>query len=130
MHRYRLTIKHDKGTVHIDTHAINEAKAREIIMAAELCPSRAIRRVRAVDEHGFEMQPSNPSQRRVIAPPAANVRITDFPGYRLSAAKTPTRYEVLLDGRWRRVFTTRDTGLRYCVHDNLNVVVDLPGDLT
>jgi hypothetical protein len=129
VHKFILTTKHDNGIIEIVTHATSEAAAREAVMIAERCPARSIRRVRAVDEHGFEMLPNHPTTRRVISPPAANVRISEPPGYRVSALKIPTRYEVRIDGRWRRVFSTRHTGLQYVVHDSLNVVIDLPGDL-
>lgn len=129
MYRYLLTLKHDDGILHIEIMAISDSAARNAVMAAEGCPRRSIRRVRAVDEHGFEMLAEKPNQRRVLKPPAANIRITDIPGYRVSASKLPTRYEVLVDKRWRRVFATRHTGLQYVVHDGLNVQTILPEDL-
>lgn len=130
MHKFIVSCKHDKGTVDIHTTASSEAAARDAIMAAERCPSRSIRRVRAVDEHGFEMLADAPFARRVISPPGENVRISEPPGYRVSASKLPTCYEVRVDGRWRRVFTNRAKTLRYVVHDNLQVLVDLPKDFT
>jgi hypothetical protein len=129
MYKFLIDLKHDAGATLITTSAASVAAARDMVMKAEGCPSRALRRIRAVDEHGFEMLPENPTQRRILKPPAANIRETDIPGYRVSASKLPTRYEVLIDKRWRRVFTTRHTGLQYVIHDGLNVQVDLPKDL-
>jgi hypothetical protein len=130
VHKFLITTRHDEGLITFEVYSTTEAAARESVMVNERCPARAIRRVRAVDEHGFETLAAKPCERRVIRPPGENVRISEVPGYRVSASKIPTRYEVRIDGRWRRVFTTRHTGLQYVVHDNLNVVVDLPEDLT
>lgn len=130
MHKFWLTTHHDNGTTTLEVMATSEAAAREMVMAAEKCPMRAIRRVRAVDEHGFEMLPNRPTERRVIKPPAESVRTSEPPGYRVSAQKIPTRFEVRVDGRWRRVFTTRHSGLQYVVHDSLSVQIELPGRLS
>lgn len=126
MHKFWLTTTHDNGTTTLEVMATSEAAAREMILVAEKCPMRSIRRVRAVDEHGFEMLARSPNTRRVVKPPAESVRTSEPPGYRVSAQKIPTRFEVRIDGRWRRVFTTRHTGLQYVVHDSLNVQVSLP----
>lgn len=130
MHKFLLTVRHDKGAVNIETAASSEAAARDQVMIAEKCPMRAIYRIRAVDEHGFETLSSKPTVRRVIRPPRDNVRTTEIPGYRVSAAKLPTVYEVRVDGRWRRIFTDRAKTMTYIVHDGLSVLVVLPEDLT
>lgn len=126
MHHYILTTRHDKGVIDIHIRATSEAAARDQVMIAEKCPMRAIYRIRAVDELGFETLSSKPTVRRVIKPPADNVRTTEIPGYRVSATKLPTTYEVRVDGRWRRIFTNRTKTMMYIVHDGLSVLVDLP----
>ncbi len=40
--RYRVKVKHDKGTITILTAAASERGARQIILAAEQCPESAI----------------------------------------------------------------------------------------
>jgi ferredoxin len=42
---YVATVQHDKGTVKIAVPARNKKIARELIMAAEHCPSRAIKEI-------------------------------------------------------------------------------------
>jgi hypothetical protein len=42
MYRYKLTVKHDAGTINIFTSATSAAKARDLVMAAERCPRRSI----------------------------------------------------------------------------------------
>lgn len=46
--RYRLTLKHDGGTVRITTTAQSEEAAIRQVMGAELCPRSAIKKVEQV----------------------------------------------------------------------------------
>lgn len=46
--RYRVTIKHDGGTIRLTVPAGSADAARRIVMKAESCPARAIRTVRKV----------------------------------------------------------------------------------
>jgi hypothetical protein len=45
MPHYRLKVKHDHGTQRLVTFASNKKQARVIVMAAEGCPDRAIKKV-------------------------------------------------------------------------------------
>lgn len=130
MHHFIITIRHGGRMINIHTTASSEAAARHIVMEAERCPAHTIRKVRAHDENDVELDLKHLPKYRVLRVPGADVRVTEFPGYRINARKVPTRYEVHVENRWRRVFTTAHTSLRYVVLDGLNVMVDLPGDLT
>jgi hypothetical protein len=126
MHNYVLTVKHDRGIVHIHTTADSADGARQIVMAAERCPERAIRRVRAYDADGFELDARG--QRKTIAGATVNMHESFSKNGQSRPDKVPTRWEIQLPGdvRWRRVYSTRHSGLRYITLDGLKVVVSLP----
>lgn len=45
MNRYRLTLKHDNGTVTLNVSASSEDAAITQVMTVELCPRSAIQRI-------------------------------------------------------------------------------------
>jgi hypothetical protein len=126
MLNYALTVKHDRGIVHIHTPAASDDAARAIVMAAERCPERAIRKVRAYDADGFELRVHG--RRRTFSHNQFNMRENFSKDGQNRPDKVPTRWEIQLPGevRWRRVYSTRHTGLRYSILDGLKVVVLLP----
>ena len=46
MKTYKLTLKHDNGTVNLIVKAENEEAAKQIVMKAEGCPARAITKIK------------------------------------------------------------------------------------
>lgn len=46
MKTYKLTLKHDNGTVNLIVKAGNEESAKQIVMKAEGCPAGAITKIK------------------------------------------------------------------------------------
>jgi hypothetical protein len=128
MHRFILTLSHDKGTVDISTVATDAPAARQIIMKAERCPERSIRRVRAVSPEGYELDISLKRYRKLAV---SEIRKSFSKNGQRRPDKVPMPWEVrVLDQpRWRRVYATENTGAHYVVLDNLNVMIELPKEL-
>jgi hypothetical protein len=127
MFRFRLRIKHDRGWVTIETMATDEGAARRAVMAAEGCPDRAIRGVRAVGASNYEMLASDPTQHRKLAVTNQRERFSKNGQTRADKVPTAREVQVLDDHRWRRVYTTRKADVYYVILDGLRVVIDMSG---
>jgi hypothetical protein len=126
-----LSVKHDDGMLDIHVMDTSEQSARQRVMSAEGCPERAIRKVRAVTDDGFELAlvKGVPKGYRKIKVELGQIRKDFSKNGQYRPDKVPMPYQADIEGRWRRVYGTRDTGARYVVLDNLRVMVEMPAVL-
>lgn len=128
MHKFILRVRHDDGWINIHTTAQSADAAREIVIAAERCPARAIRQVRAVDADGYELRADRPDRYRQLAVSDRRESFSRSSQSRPDKVPMPYEVQVLDEQRWRRVYATRHTGVRYIAMGGLKVMLveDLP----